>query len=530
MKAINVRVFILFITAVVALGGCASIDEKQPFKTRDDVNREVSRFESEQQDMLKEDSVVVDIEGLYLGSGRTVSIDSSQVLPAGIDQNISLYDSSAMSLAAVAERIHAVTGIPVKVSGEVLNEGGVKASRGVSGGSADEILQQVLSAGAPTPTGKIRLQYDGSLTALLDKMASRFDVFWEYRSGAIRFSTRKVKHYQLALLAGSVDQSANISNTSGGGGGIGEEQSFVDTAGGLSTSFSSNLNPWSGVEDLLDDLVGGDGSYSINESTSSVLVSGAPSVHDSMQSFVEDYNDVLLRQVALNVSVFTLQLDESVSTGFNLDGVLQSVGNSYGLGITGPKLGSGGGDMGEFTASIFKDADSPYAGSDLLVRALDEWGETSIVTSSSGVVLNGQPFPIQDVSRVTYLASTELDTSGDAGSSVTLTPGTVTTGFSMQVIPQILETHELLLQYAFTLSSLKQLVELSSGDQTIQGPEVDDRSFTQRSKMPLGSTLVIAGFQRDEDSVSRAVGGTGWSRSTTKGKTIVFVTITANKA
>jgi len=259
-------------------------------------------------------------------------------------------------------------------------------------------------------------------------------------------------------------------------------------------------------------------------------VSGAPSVHENVESFLEDYNDVLMRQVALNVSVFTLQLDDSFSTGFNIDGVLESVGNNYGLGITGPTLGSGGGEMGEFTATLFEDADSPYAGSELLVRALDEWGETSIVTSSSGVVLNGQPFPIQDVSRVTYLASTELDTSGEAGSSVSLTPGTVTTGFSMQVVPQILEDQELLLQYAFTLSNLKDIVELSSGGQTIQGPEVDDRSFTQRSRMPLGSTLVIAGFQRDEDSVSRATGGTGWNRNSSQGKTIVFVTITANEA
>ena len=180
--------------------------------------------------------------------------------------------------------------------------------------------------------------------------------------------------------------------------------------------------------------------------------------------------------------------------------------------------------------AINESSDSRFAGSNLLLQALSEWGETSIVTSATGVILNGQPFPIQDVNRTTYLAETEVNQVANAGASVSLTPGTVTTGFSMQVVPQILEHDQLLLQYGFSLSSLTRLVELSSGEQSIQGPDVDERSFSQRSRMPLGSTLVIAGFQRDEDSSDRRAGGTGVSRATNQSKTMVFVTITANRA
>lgn len=528
MRTTVLRAAIASITATMVLSGCASIEDRQSMKTREDVNHDVRRFKSEQRDMLTKNPIVQDVEGLYLGSGKTVEIDSSHELPSSVDKHISLYDASPMSLEAVAERLQSVTGIPVKVSGQTMSAPG-RQQMGSRGGP-DEMLREVLSAGAPAPSGKFRLHHDGSVSDLLDKVSSRFDVFWEYRGGGIRFSPRKVRHYQVAMLAGSVSQSSDISNTSGGGSGVGEDQSFVDASGGLSASFSSDISPWDSVETLMTSLVGDDGNFTVNESTSSVVVSGSPSVHDNVSSFLDQYNDVLTRQVALNVSVFTLQLDDTFNAGFNIDGVLESVGNDYGLSITGPSIGSGSGSSGEFTAQLFESADSPYAGSELLVRALDEWGETSIVTSSSGVVLNGQPFPIQDVSRTTYLASTELDTSGEAGSSVSLTPGTVTTGFSMQVVPQIIDGHELLLQYAFTLSNLKEIVELSSGGQTIQGPEVDDRSFTQRSKMPMGSTLVIAGFQRDEDSVSRATGGTGWNRNSSKGKTIVFVTITANEA
>lgn len=511
---------------MILASGCASIDDRQDHKSRDDVNHDMRRFASEQEDMLTREPVVEDIDGLYLGSGKTRAIDQRQVLPAGVDTSITLYDSRAMSLTSVAERIEEATGINVNVRKGVQLPGAAASGGSRGRGSADEMLRQVLSASDPTPDSKIRLEYQGSLSGLLDKVASRFDVMWEYRGGQIHLSETVTRTYELAMMAGDVTQTAEMTNTSGGGGGGGE--SFVSTSGGLSTAFESESSPWDTVASVLDKLLEGSGNFSLNESTSSVIVSASPSTHDAVEEFVDGYNEILTRQVALNVSVFTLQLDETNQVGFNLDTAYASMVDDYNINLRGPTLGSNTG--GEFSASLLESADSRFAGSNLLLQALDEWGETSIVTSTSATILNGQPYPIQDVNRRTYLAETELSQVADAGSALSLTPGTVTTGFSMQVIPQILANDRVLMQYAFTLSSLTDLVELSSGEQTIQGPDVDDRSFTQRTLMPMGGTLVIAGFQRDEDGVQRKTGATGYGRSHDKSKTMVFVTITANKA
>lgn len=529
----------LAIFAIGTLAACTSIEEKQNFQDNQNVSEAVKAFADSQEKQLTPQNIVTDIEGLYLGEGLRGSLNKRQMLPPSIDQNISLFDSRALSLRAVAERIEHATGLRVKVRASSFDapkdEGAMGVSMGYgmapsSGSSPDEMLRQVLEAGAPAPDNSMRVQFDGRLSSFLDRVAARFDVSWEYRGGQLYISHMTTRTYQLSMLAGEYSSEISMSNSSGGGGGGGssEEVNYTDSSGNLDSDFSSDSSPWEQVDEMLAGMLGDRGGYSLNPSTSTVVVMATPSGHEEIEEYIDSYNDILNRQVALNVSVFTLQLDDSDSYGFNLDAAYQSISRNYGLDIAGPSLGGNVG--GQFSATLMEGSDSRFAGSNLLLQALSEWGETSIVTSATGVILNGQPFPIQDVNRTTYLAETEVNQVADAGSSVSLTPGTVTTGFSMQVVPQILEHDQLLLQYGFSLSNLKRLVELSSGEESIQGPDVDERSFSQRSRMSLGSTLVIAGFQRDEDSNDLRYGGTGASRNKSQSKTMVFVTITANRA
>src|SRR5690606_20954939 len=100
----------------------------------------------------------------------------------------------------------------------------------------------------------------------------------------------------------------------------------------------------------------------------------------------------------------------------------------------------------------------------------------------------------------------------DVGTTVELTPGVVTTGFSMSVTPHILDNHRVALQYTVTLSNLDNLATIESGGSSIQTPEVSTRSFLQRVAMPVGSTLVLAGFEQTRNRDNKAVGLSGYSR------------------
>jgi type IVB pilus formation R64 PilN family outer membrane protein len=132
--------------------------------------------------------------------------------------------------------------------------------------------------------------------------------------------------------------------------------------------------------------------------------------------------------------------------------------------------------------------------------------------------------PVQVITREAYLAG--VSTTTDEYSQTTqLTPGEVATGFSMVVIPHILDRREVILQYNVTFSSLDELEEFSSGDVTVQLPKVSTRSFSQRVTMHIGQTLVLGGFEQEQRFDSKGFGFVAGGKSGQYGKSVIVVTI-----
>ena len=94
-------------------------------------------------------------------------------------------------------------------------------------------------------------------------------------------------------------------------------------------------------------------------------------------------------------------------------------------------------------------------------------------------------------------------------SQETLTPGTVTYGFQMYLLPKIQED-KVYLQISSVLSDLTSLQAVtqtgqvdpdgSSKASAIQVPNLAQKNFNQRSVLRNGQTLVLAGFKNLNDS------------------------------
>jgi type IVB pilus formation R64 PilN family outer membrane protein len=87
-----------------------------------------------------------------------------------------------------------------------------------------------------------------------------------------------------------------------------------------------------------------------------------------------------------------------------------------------------------------------------------------------------------------------------APSTTALQPGLITTGFSMNLVPHLLDSKRLLLQYAVDLSSLLSLATVESGGSSIQTPEIETRNFLQRVMLNSGDTLIVTGFEQATQS------------------------------
>ena len=147
-----------------------------------------------------------------------------------------------------------------------------------------------------------------------------------------------------------------------------------------------------------------------------------------------------------------------------------------------------------------------FAGSSLLLKALSEQGDVSVVTSQSSTVTNLTPVPIQMADQTVYVAQSATTTTTDVGATTTLTPGMITTGFNMTLLPLIQETGNVQLQVNFNLSDPPTIRNFTSkdGNSYIEMPYTKLRSLSQKANLRAGQSLILTGFDQNNTSVNKS--------------------------
>lgn len=379
-------------------------------------------------------------------------------------------------------------------------------------------------AGLITPSSPFTANYSGSLTGFMNLVAAYYGVSWKTNAASLRFYVLDSKTFRIAALPGdtrlssSVDSGATTAGSSGGGGSSGGAGA-TPTQSGTTTSSTgvgfSNLSVWSDIESSVKQMLSARGKAIASPATGTITVTDTPSVLDRVAEYVEEQNKALNRQVSVNVRVLTVELDEGENYGIQWDLVYKNLAaaSPYAIGFKTAATTAEG--VGTLLLSAPSTSSSRFAGTSAMISALSTQGRVTELTSATVVTLNNQPVPVNIGRRVSYLASSSTSQTANVGSTTSLTPGTVSTGFSMTLVPHIINGKELLLQYSMDLSSLLQMKTISSGGNTIEAPDVSTSSFIQRVRLDSNDTLIVAGF--DQDNLSAVASGVGHPENTLMG-------------
>lgn len=470
------------------------------------------------------------VDGLWLPAHKVAPAAVKAELNPALLKRITT-NRSFNSLQDVSSRITMLTGVPVIISPEATLP--VTGAAGVAGLNSMSAGASPMTSGATMPivpaigggststgmagyTGQIQpdntIVYDGQLVGFLDIAASRYGVYWEWDNNGVRFFRTMTRTFRIAALPGDTTLSAKIGNQSSGSNGSSGtgSSSSSNGSGGTSTqetgvSFSA-LSVWKGIEDSIKTMLSTNGKVIVTAATGTVTVSDTPQVVAQVEKYIQDQNLSLGRQVVINVRVLSVDLTNSDSYGINWNAVYSTISGTYGFsflsGFT-PETGStqlGLKILGTAGSATSNGIDG-FAGSNAMINALSKQGRVNQLTSASVTTLNNQPAPTQVGRQVSYLQSSTT-TLGSVGvqPTTTLQPGTITTGFSMNIVPHILDNNKLLLQYAIDLSSLLKLDSISSNGSTIQIPDIATRNFLQRVRINSGDTLVVTGFEQNTDT------------------------------
>src|SRR5690606_3594988 len=129
--------------------------------------------------------------------------------------------------------------------------------------------------------------------------------------------------------------------------------------------------------------------------------------------------------------------------------------------------------------------------------------------NTSAMTSNNPPAPVMVVRRTSSLAETTPTFGGSAGNAIStgaaLTPGTVETGLNLYVLPHVQDDGKrMLLKLMVSLSTLEAMETYSSGENSIQLPQVASREFQQQAWLNSGETLVLAGFEQIDAGLDTA--------------------------
>jgi len=454
------------------------------------------------------------------------------------------------SLNDIAGILTSITGTPVYIDSDVMSAGG-----GASGNSGS---QSGAAPGSGNPTGvapgrtlgqfatpagligassPFSVNFRGTLTGFMNLVSAYYGISWKPEVSGVRFFTMESRTFRVFALPGDTRLAAGI-DSSGSSGGSGGTQSGSATTG-TGVAFSG-LSVWTAMEAAVKQISSASGKVVASPATGTISVTDTPAVLARVAEFIDAQNKSLNRQVSVNVRVLAVTINDEDHYGINWDAVYQNLGAS-GVGPLSLKLKSSfapAEGAGLLTLSIpSTSTTSPWASTNAIINALSTQGRVSELTSATLVTLNNQPAPVNVGRRTTYLASSSTTASTTAGvaPTTTLTPGTLNTGFSMSIVPHILEGRELLLQYSMDLSSLIKLNSISSGLSTIQTPDVRTNNFLQRVRMQSGDTLVVAGFDQDNlNAVASGIGSPdnpiGGQRDGVNARTLLVVLIQPNLA
>ncbi|GKW29497.1 PilN family type IVB pilus formation outer membrane protein [Pectobacterium brasiliense] len=362
---------------------------------------------------------------------------------------------------------------------------------------------------APSPSGLHlgAVKWSGDRIAeLMDNIAVQLGLSWRSDGpNQVVFYYSETKTYQLAMLNTKTESTASVisgtSSSMGASGGSsvagaasGDASSSQKTTTDLSSELYEDIRKT--VETMLTPQKG---RFWLSAASGALTVTDTPQVQAQVARFVEYQNEVLNRQVQLNVQLLSVTRSKTDQMGLDWSMVYRSL-NNVGATMTGSFGGAADNAMSG-GVSILESATgnaAKFSGSNALFKALSEQGAVSVDMSQAAPTTNLSPAPFQLSDQTVYIARASTTATTNAGSTSSLEPGMITTGLNVTMLPFIKENGDVQLQFSFNLSDPPTISSFTTrdGNSRMDMPHTRLRSLTRKVNLRAGQSLVLTGFEQ----------------------------------
>jgi type IVB pilus formation R64 PilN family outer membrane protein len=464
----------------------------------------------------------------------SVPMGSGERLPSIFTEPVRLnFDDAAtggkVSLRTMADRLTAVTGVPVRLKPDVFGASDATTHAAPSSthaptpvplptlagraSAAAEPAVPVTALPRETSVNGVAMRWSGSLQGYLDQVTDQLNLSWEYRDGVVVIERLRTEFFEIAALESETDyhlglsgaDQANATSSGNGGGGTNSTASSSNEVNehGKSNVIGSIL---AAIGQIIKDVPGS--SVVRSDGSGRLAVTTTQETLSKVRDFVRAENESLLRQAQVQFDVYSVTRSESDERGIEWNAVLSALGGAYTSSFGSPStLASataaniGFSILTPAQSGVTNSTTTHFGGSTALLKLLSEYGVSTQHREVSLLALNRTWDRKSSLGGRAYVSATIPGAASTTGVGAPgLVTSTVTTGDRYLAQPFILDNNTVVLKFGIGLSSLVNLVNFTSGtgssQQTVQTPETTAINDQSTVALKAGQILVITGLSR----------------------------------
>lgn len=513
------------LAASILLTGCSAVQQRNEIY---DVSKKDMDTINNKKDSLRvadeiSSSPVREIDAVWLGS-KTVKVSRDALLPDIFQKTISFQFSDEPTLTELADRLSKIIKMPVRVTSDAL---------AVQAASTNHSLADDSGVQLPTPHGAIgpmnaigggrfggmpisaapiksldkrfildlSSPYGGTLQNLLDQVAARYDVGWDYKQGGITISRIVTRTYQVASLIDTNETRSAVTksgetSTDSKGGSSSESASQVSTSSSnsdVNTTVQSKIDVLADIKRSVESaLTPKEGKYSIS-GFGVLTVTDTREVQEKIQDIIDAENRAIGRQVRVRFVMLEVEASSKNDTGFDISGAIAKASDKWNISFATPKGMLGGGDSSAGQIGILRDGSNTSTAT--FLKALSEVGRVNMRRDESYTLMNNRPLAIAHVDNFIYPArSTAGFTSDGAAGSGTagVEPGQLTTGNFLNLRASVLPNGSVIVNLSLDTSRRGKTETYESNGTVLQYPQSSGGIYQTYASIPNGQTGVIA--------------------------------------
>ncbi|AEH45736.1 type II and III secretion system protein [Thermodesulfatator indicus DSM 15286] len=244
------------------------------------------------------------------------------------------------------------------------------------------------------------------------------------------------------------------------------------------------------IEKNIKNLLSKNGKYILNKYTGTLYVRDKAENLRRISNFINKVKEKYSKQVLIEAEIIEVNLNKNYQLGINWQNILQNdLKNTLHLSSTTSFLWN---NSGAFTFTL---TGNPYF--NIIVNAIEKYGQVKIVSNPRIRTLHGQPAFIGVGKSIAYIKEITKETTSSEGittASTNIETSSIFDGLAFKVTPYIDDKNNILLSIVPIKSDIISLEKSKIADYEITLPEISLRETSTVVKTKNNDLIVISGL------------------------------------